>query len=329
MHRLSAILFAACCLTLASCINEDLSDCGSNYGLEYQVTLTTNVQTEIHTELTTETEVEVGKQLLSALSDFFAEYANDVDLNFYNLAQPQTLRHNEHHYIGGAYASYTIYLPAEDYRHLSVANLNGEPLVNIEGNDPAERFNMIQQQGDTIDSHTYGLFSARRDMQVVEGIDQVFDVSLYMQNCAAALVVEPTDVVFRHMEVYLTDLATSFEVNDSIYHYDASPMVRTHKLDTGNRLLCHYGMGFPSAEVRTTRNEGALESLWRIKAYVTLPSGSITETTLYISTPLQAGQLRIIKATLKADGSLTPVQPEVGASVELDWKQGGIYEPEL
>ena len=109
----------------------------------------------------------------------------------------------------------------------------------MEGNDPAARFNMIQQQGDTIDSHTYGLFSARRDMQVVEGIDQVFDVSLYMQNCAAALVVEPTDVVFRHMEVYLTDLATSFEVNDSIYHYDASPMVRTHKLDTGNRLLCH------------------------------------------------------------------------------------------
>ena len=126
MHRISAYLLAALCLTFASCINEDLSDCGVNYGLEYQVMLTTNVQTEITTELTSEAEVEVGEKLLQALSGFFAKYANDVNLNFYTLDPPQELRHNEYHYIGGSSASYTIYLPAEDYRHLSVANVSGE-----------------------------------------------------------------------------------------------------------------------------------------------------------------------------------------------------------
>ena len=59
------------------------------------------------------------------------------------------------------------------------------------------------------------------------------------------------------------------------------------------------------------------------------PDGTVTESILYIDRPLQAAQLRIIKARLKADGSLQPESQEVGVSVTLDWKQGGTYEPEL
>lgn len=333
MHRISVYLIAACCLALSACINEDLSDCGYNYGLEYQVTLTTNVQTEIKTELTTEAEVEVGQKLMQALSGFFAEYANDVDLNFYTLAPPQELRHNEYHFIGGSSASYSIYLPAEDYRHLSVANLSGEETVNIQTNSHASLFNMIQVAGDTVPSHTFGLFSARRDMQVVGDMDQVFHVSLYMQNCAAALVVDPKGVEHEGMQVYLNGLATGFMVNDSTYIYKDSPVVRTHRLEVDCPLLCNYGMSFPSpasqADMVPAGRDAADASLWYIKAYVTMPDGSITETTLSIPTPLKAGQLRIVKAYMLPNGGLTPVDAEVGASVELDWKQGGIYEPEL
>lgn len=333
MHRISAYLLAALCLTFASCINEDLSDCGVNYGLEYQVMLTTNVQTEITTELTSEAEVEVGEKLLQALSGFFAKYANDVNLNFYTLDPPQELRHNEYHYIGGSSASYTIYLPAEDYRHLSVANVSGEATVNMQANSHASLFNMVQEAGDTVPSHSYGLFSARRNMQVLGDKDQVFHVSLYMQNCAAALVVDQKGVAHQDMQVFLQDLATGFTVNDSTYIYKDSPVVRTHRLETDGQLLCNYGMSFPSpaspAEVEPSGRDVTETTLWRIKAYVTMPDGSITETTLSIPTPLKAGQLRIIKAYMLPNGGLTPVDAEVGASVELDWKQGGTYEPEL
>ena len=69
--------------------------------------------------------------------------------------------------------------------------------------------------------------------------------------------------------------------------------------------------------------------LWQVRAYVTRHDGTVTESILYIDRPLQAAQLRIVKARLKADGSLQPESQEVGVSVTLDWKQGGTYEPEL
>lgn len=334
MRKLSIFLISALCL-FSSCINEDLSDCGVNYGLEYQVELTTNVQTEIQTELTTEAEVEMGQQLLQALSQFFAKYANDVSMNFYTLSEPQTLRHNEDHYIGGSSASYTIYLPAEDYRHLSVANISGENTVSMTAFEEAAHFNMVQNPGDTIPSHTYGLFSARRDMQVMGDRDQTFHVSLYMQNCAAALVLDPEEVAYKDLKVYLTDLATGFMVNDSIYQYDrVAPVIRTHVLEpTANtRLVCHYGMGFPSKDApaaQTSQRTDSPQGIWRILVYVTLPDDSVTETTLFLNSPLKAGQLKLIKAYLQPNGAVTPVNAEVGASVELDWKQGGTYEPEM
>ncbi len=319
---------------LSSCINEDLSDCGVNYGLEYEVTLTTNVQTEVSTELTTDVETEVGGRLLSALSGFFAEYANDVNLNFYDWAPPQALNHSEDHYIGGTSASYTIYLPAKDYRHLSVANIAGEPLVEMPATAHADDYRMIQAPGDTIDSHTYGLFSARKDMQVMGDRDQVFHVNLYMQNCAAALVIDPNGVEYTDIKVYMTDLATGFSVNDSTYVYGRAPIIRTQALDTdGVPLLCYYGTGFPSRELGTAGapelRAAAQSGLWRIKVYVTLPEGSTTETILYLPDALRAGQLRIIKAVLVPNGEVKPNNPEIGTGVDLDWKQGGNYETDL
>ena len=79
----------------------------------------------------------------------------------------------------------------------------------------------------------------------------------------------------------------------------------------------------------STRLDASKVHLWQIRAYVTLPDGTVTESILYIDRPLQAAQLRIIKARLKSDGSLQPESQEVGVSVTLDWKQGGTYEPEL
>ncbi|MBQ2123853.1 MAG: hypothetical protein II200_07690 [Bacteroidaceae bacterium] len=322
--------------TLTSCrIDEDLSDCGVSYRLQYDVSLRTNVQTMVEAELTSTAEHELGKRLQSALSGFFAEYAQDVDLAFYTLDKPQSMRHHEHHVIGGKSATYSIYMPAENYRHLSVANVDAEPaILHNPVSELAGDYKFESVAGDTIDSHTVGLFSARLDMEVTGEEDQEFNVSLYMQNAAMALVMEPLGQRPAKVEMFLTDLATGFDVNDSLYIYNEAPMVRTHELkETGSHLMCLYGTGFPSREAATAapshQRATKDDALWRVIVNVTLADGTITQTELYIPDALKAGHLYILKTQLLENGALVPARPEVGASVELDWNPGGEYNPIL
>ena len=58
---------------------------------------------------------------------------------------------------------------------------------------------------------------------------------------------------------------------------------------------------------------------------VTKTDGSITETILNIEEPLKAGDLRIIKGELDAEGAVRPYNSTVGVSVTLDWNSGGEY----
>ena len=71
-------------------------------------------------------------------------------------------------------------------------------------------------------------------------------------------------------------------------------------------------------------------ALWEVRAYVTLPSGTVTETILSGSEPLRAGTLTIIRTNLHEDGAIMPIaSPEVGASVTLDWKKGGEHNIDI
>ena len=320
--------------TLVSCrIDEDLSDCGISYNLQYEVSLRTNVKTMVEAKLTSQAEQELGKRLMEELSDFFAEYAQDVDLAFYTLDKPQSMRHHEHHVIGGKSATYSIYMPAENYRHLSVANVDVEPAIEHNPvSELADNYYFESVSGDTIDSHSIGLFSARLDMEVSGDKDQEFNVSLYMQNAAMALVLEPVGQRPKKVEMYLTDLATGFDVNDSVYIFNDAPIVRTHEMkDTGSSLMCLYGMSFPSREAAAPNAQRATkeDALWRAIVHVTLADGTVTQTELYIPDALQAGHLYILKTQILDNGALVPQRPEVGASVELDWNAGGEYNPIL
>ena len=44
---------------------------------------------------------------------------------------------------------------------------------------------------------------------------------------------------------------------------------------------------------------------------------------------LKAGRLKLIKAKLKADGSLVVTNASVGVSVKLDWKPGGSHDIDI
>ena len=322
--------------TLTSCIDEDLSDCGKDYKVDYTVQLRTNISTEIETDLTTDIERQFGVDLSSTLANVFTDHARDLDLSFYT--DDERLAQHEQHQMDAAQASYTIYLPVRRYQNLAVANTAVEPNVSIGGLQTENTMRLLQtQNADTVPSQQIGLFSARLPMEI-EDRDQEFHVNLYMQNSTACLVLDPGSVAIRDVRGCVTGLASSFAVNDSVYSFDHSVPVRANRLRaTNGRLIGLYATGFPSRDALPTAatatgptaTDAAATSLWQFKVYVHLATGKTTENTLYIREPLRAGQLRIVKAAIRDDGSIVTTTQNVGVSVKLDWKPGGEHDVEV
>lgn len=322
------ILGAALLVGLAGCstIDEDLSDCGEEYEMVYELQLITNIETELQTELTTQTEQRVADALRNHLANIFTDFAHDIDLSFFDTGKEANLLHHEGHIMDGNEKSYTLFLPMQEYRHLALANLQDNSSVSVTGGDSRDMLALEQKQGDKVESHETGIFTARADMEVLEGEDQTFNVKLYMANSATALVIDnPDGVEVKDIQVYATGFATGFNVNDSTYTFvDNPPLVHAQQIETGTDQLCFCTVNFPSRD----QAEGD-EPLWKYIVYVTLADGSVTKSVLEMEEPLQAGELKVVKAHLQMDGSLQPVSAEVGVSITLDWKQGGSYETEM
>lgn len=310
-------------LSLTSCIDEDLSDCGKDYHIGYTVRLRTNISTELSSELTSEAEQAFGLRLADALCDVFTDHARDIDLAFYTT--DQHLAQHEQHQMDASQASYTIYLPVKDYQHIALANSAAEPLVQLDGADNVSTAALIQQSSDTIDSHSVGLFSARLPMKV-ENRDQQFDVNLYMVNSASCVVMRAEDgVVPDEVWGYADGFATSFSINDSTYAANRQTTVRERLLhDTGSDLYGLYAASMPSL-ISSGR---VSDASWHIYIYVRI-NGKVTKTTLTVSEPLLAGQLRVLKGIIRRDGSISTHSQSVGVSVSLDWKPGGSHDVEI
>lgn len=323
------ILGATLLVNLAACstIDEDLSDCGEDFEMEYELQLITNIETELQTELVTGRELLVADALRNHLANIFTDVARDIDLSFYATGKEDALQYHKSDLMNANEKSYSFFLPAQDYRHLALANLQNNSVVSVTGGDQSATQTLVQKQGETIESHETGLFTAREDMKVKEGEDQTFHVDLYMANSATALVIDnPRGVEVKDIQVYATGFATAFNVNDSTYTYvDNPPMVHAQQVSTdADDMLCFCTVNFPSRDKAVGE-----EPLWQYVVYVTLADGSVTQSVLSLKEPLMAGNLKIVKTYLQADGSLQPDNTLVGVSVTLDWKEGGTYEPEM
>ena len=316
-----------------SSIDDDLTDCPpdeQNYKMVYQLKLVTNMTTELQTELTTITEFAVANALENHLAGIFTNFAHDVDLSFYDTEGGlERLQHNRH-IMNANQKSYTLTLPMREYLHLAIANIIDDDMVDLTG-DERSNTSMLRQidpVAGVVNSHTTGLFTARLPMTVLEGIDQTFNVRLYMANCAAALVLNPKEVAYNDIKVYATGFANSFHISDSTYVYsDIPPLITATPVETGNNLLCFCSVNFPSRDDVT--RAATSQSLWQFKVYVTKPDGKVTETVLDIEEPLKAGNLKIIKGELDDDGAVRPYDSTVGVSVRLDWNEGETFDPDL
>ena len=362
-------LFLVAWLTFAACnqIDDDLSDCGEDFQVDYELKLVTNMTTELKTQLNTITDVQVANALRKHLQNIFREFAHDVDLSFYDTEIDYARLHHESHIMNDNQSSYTLNLPMREYYHLAAANIADNTLVSIRDDNHYYKSHLDQLVGDTLESHNTGIFTARHYMDVKGNVNQTFNVRLYMANCAAALVVDTTGVSYRNFRTYSRGFATNFMVADSTYNYASlSPYISATpvEVEAGSPKVAFCSVNFPSRnpngwwfkEMETnaalgkvnntpnwlieadTRVEGEVipegdnedgEPLWEFIAFVTLEDGSITKTVLTVKEPLLAGELMIIKGKLDLEGVVHTEQTNVGVSVTLDWTPGMDFNTEL
>lgn len=332
-----------------SMIDEDQSDCGEEAKMDYELELITNITTEIQTQLNTQADVSLAAKLKDYLGDIFSDFAHDVNLLFYGIGSDSTLLYHDEHIMDDSESSYTLYIPRQKYMHLAVANVEGDPVVRLENLEDCHAAVLRQIDGDTIASHNTGIFTARQLMEMIEGIDQTFNVKLYMANCSAMLVVDPNGHDISGMNVFTTGFATAFFITDSVYEFKTpSPMIRTKRLDPDeNGHVGFVSVNFPSREPSTPQSAEARltraiiettepfiaqpgdEVLWEFHIFLPQPDGTITKTVLGIREPLRAGQLKIVRVRVGDSGAIETDEQNVGVSVTLDWKPGGVYHPEL
>jgi len=325
-------------------VDEDMRDCGTEYSLDYELTLVTNVSTEIATELettlSTDLELSAALALREYLNNIFTDYAHDVDLSFYDVVEDSVRLHHEEHIMDANQSSYTLYIPVRRYMHTALANLTKDPVIQVVDGDYCHREKLQQMDQDTLNSHTTGLFSARQYMDIQEDVDQHFDVHLYMVNSATAILVDTTGSHIRELKVFATGFATDFSVADSLYHFNAAPVFRMDRLPlTENGGCCFASVHFPSRNPEDTKSvldsddvfvtTEAESALWQLKAYVTMADGTVTESILGVGEPLHAGELKILKGKVLTNGAIQPDDPTIGVNVTLQWNSGIVIDVEF
>jgi hypothetical protein len=198
-YTFRSLMIALCTLPLlAGCkslIDDNLDDCAAEVAITYELRLVTNIQTEIATELDQPEDVYVKQALESYLAPVFTDFAHDLDLSFYDVMGENPLLHHKSEIMDASQTSYTLHLPAQNYMHNAVANVQGNGVVALQNIDYGLQASLDQvktKAADSIATHKTGLFTGRlKEMDIkAGGKDQTFTVTLNMANCATALVID-------------------------------------------------------------------------------------------------------------------------------------------
>lgn len=331
------VVFSGC-----SVIDEDMSDCDEALTLDYDLHLITNESIELQKEFDRQADADLVKALRSYFAPIFTDYANDLNLSFYDVQGDSVLLHYEQHEMNANEMSYTLYLPYRPYMHTATANVAGNGTVTFEGGDNCHTAQFLQPRSDTVSTHKTGLFTARKMMQMTKGDRKAVYVHLYIANCAAGLVLDTSEAKLKDLKVLATGFASGFNIADSSYVYTANPQMVVAdevKAKDGRRCFCTVNFPSPEPSVTATRvitetedpflSPESKEALWQFRVYATLTDGKVTESVLGVKKPLRAGQLKIIHAKVYENGGLEPDEPEVAVSITLDWKEAGHHEVPL
>lgn len=327
----AAVLLLACVpLAFASCIDEDLSECGVDYAIDYRLELSTSLRLSLDQELVTPAERQLAEALKSALSDIITDKAKVVDLSFFTFDSGKLTKHQNLMPDANS-LSLTVYMDQGDYHNIALAATQKEDQVRIEGGATFSGINLRQVEADTVDAHSAALYMGYEKL-LIDQVSSRFYVPLYMQNAVPVLVVNPNNSPARLLAAYTRRTASGLLCADSTFVYDHSAVMRTRRVDGGG-LTAYYTVCFPSANTAISRSADdpaeAQGSIWEMDVYTQLPDDKYVKNTLYIKDALKAGEMQVIKVKLTDEGELVSDNPEVGVSVELDWKPGGDFEVEI
>jgi len=321
-------LFAAGAFLAAGCslIDENLVNCESESKMDYRLSLDTSISEELHAHLTEKSDVALIPQLEGYLENVFSGRAHDVDLSFYDAAGSYDLLHHEHHVMDAGQTSFSLYIPVHQYLHVALANLENNPLLSLREEDNARTVKVHETVADTLDPHPSGFFAARLPMDVQDR-EQSFEVTLHMANSVAVLALDTLSSRVKDVRVFAAGFATDFSPIDSVYTYAYTPIHRTDKVvsPASDAKLGFISVSFPSRDTAPVKADSK-DAIWAMYVYVTLASGSITETKVSVTTPLEAGKVKVIEGVVYPDGSLTSEDPTVAVSITLDWAPGLDHE---
>ena len=349
MKHIALFVLGAAALIACRLVDEDVRDCENDYTLDYELQLVTNLTTELQTQISMAADVSLSSALETKMKDIFTDFAHDVDLSFYDVSGDSLRLHHESHIMDAAESSYALYIPIRKYMHLAAANVRDNEMVQLLQGEKCHQATFHQLVQDTVSCHKTGLYSARLLMDIQEGVDQKFDVHLFMVNCATSVILDTLGSGIKDARVFLTGFATDFDLADSTYRYEYSPIIRPDKVSVSDKAsapICYASVNFPSRDIppqtktviETSEpfvSENADKALWEIRVYCTCKDGAVTETRLGMLRPLRPGQFKIVELSVKDSGAALPdtpggeADPTMAVSVTLDWHPGMVIEVPL
>ena len=199
-------------------IDDDLSECGEELVIDYQLQLRTELSTQLQTELSEVSDSLLRESLKEWLLPVFTDKAKDINLHFFN-KETDILRRRIQDVINASQTSYTLKLPKENYMHLALANIADNNQMSLADRDHSTTMCLNLPKSSSLKSMNTGVFTARLDMTVDDN-SKHFDVYLYMVNAAVALVIDTTACdSLVSMEGTLNDVACGFSMRDSTFSY--------------------------------------------------------------------------------------------------------------
>lgn len=310
-------------------IDDDTSNCNHTYRFTYHMHAVSNTNDQITTQLSNDGDAALRQDLTSLLTPLLHPNQYGANLLFQdmgersNLVSPQT-------FIGDE-TSLTMMLCPNDYRHVAVTGTDKD-IAMLRDSMEITKAAISQPQKDTISSQQVALLSGRKEIKITGNEDNIH-VHLFPANAAIAVVAKQ-DATVKDVKIFFTDLASSFTLNDSTYHFDQNAFVRTTLNTTANQAKkIYYALVFPSRDnapgTIDKDNTQASGAFWRTIIMAEIADGTTTRTVLYVKKALHAGDVKIINITVGSNGAAESTDTNMGASVTLDWKNGGSYDPNI
>lgn len=144
-------------------------------------------------------------------------------------------------------------------------------------------------------------------------------VNLYPTSAQVAVVAK-IDSTITEVQMVADGCANAFNAVDSTYSFAERTDTLSYTSAASTASLTTYtGEVLPSNSTQP----------WRITVYATTASGSVTRTVFTMRKPLLPGAIRVLQIEVGGNGAANTSDLSVGASVTLDWKRGGQYDPEI